>query len=1340
MTHIVARTCVEITEASPVPYRSGSQPIAEFRNSEAYVLLGDPGMGKTTVFREEARLAGGHYVTARKFLRPEVSSEEKAARTLYIDELDEIRLCSKDKFGVLKEVCAKLRELGQPQVRIACRPTFWYGALDRQFLEEDCQDSKVRVLLLNPLSEADFREMLAQNHDIKNVDPLLRAMQVKGLAGLAANPLNLKLIAEMVAHGEEPNSRIELWDYTCVRLLEECNDWLDVARMDEPGAICLVQRAAYLCACLLLSGNRGYKVVGKAAPRFPRLQDLPAEDLSILRRILDSRLFMAESEGHMVPALRQTCEFLAVRHVARLLRDGLPLQRVLALVTDSGGHVMQEFAGFIAWLSECCTACRGALIQRNPADILALAETKSFSPADKLQLLNGVVDEVIERRTPLARILVGPHLGGLATANMTKHIVRTFQCKERSERQTIKVSLLIEALSRADAASRPTGPLLQVVRDTAWPLPVRLRALEAALSRNGMDESPTASELVELAAETQKRPPSEDKDAILGRLLPRLYPDTLTPTDIVQYLHTPLVVPDISYIQFWSSNILASSTETPAHLIELLDALVARVGQLRRHDRRLAKTIREVLLITLGNHLPRIAPHASSKQIAAWLWSASHALNSRTYDFGVFQSETKLRTVLQDRSTLRKELARRSNGGLALELLPSALKSLHAEDQSQSDDGWQLELLRSALKSLHEQDSPKKGIDSYRNPHGNMPGASHASDPNPPPDLLYKSALADEERFVKQTESDLTAVGQKIDSQLECNKHLPLSLNSEILFRLAKTHLGLGGEAQGLSPTMRLRNLLGGSGDFIKDVQREFCSFTRTADIPDANKILQLFQDNRLPPQTLPLLAGVHELHRSQPNHAFWSDEERLRRVVAVYLCARPQLRQGPGTTPSWFKALCESNSDVVASVFVPFVVATWASEPRFPPSGLAEILYTPAYESVARRCILPLLRKLPVRGSYDVSLMHLLQAALRLRRAEQVVEVAEKKLAAKSMTASQRVYWLTAGLFADSATFVQRLEEFVATDQYRVSLLVKAVGLFKSAGTERLSIAALAAIVRQIGKFYEPKTFASRRAPEGKSAADCVRGPLDALQSMPSGPAKEALSALASDDDLLAWRSEILAAKKRQQSLSQRIAFRYKSVQEVAQVLANAQPTSAADLAALTEETLRELAEQIRHGNTSDWRSFWNVDQHNRPDRPKPENAGRDIIASTLATMMQRQDISVHTEAVHANDARADIRVSYPGFSIPVEIKRSCHAEIWSALESQLIQKYCAAPDSDGYGIYLVLWYADAPPCRCPKRNGRAVNSASELEKLLVQTISADHKHRISVVVVDVAKPLQQH
>ena len=60
MSCIVTRTCTEIPEGATRRERPPcSRPLSAYRESPAYVLLGDPGAGKTTSFEAEREALGG---------------------------------------------------------------------------------------------------------------------------------------------------------------------------------------------------------------------------------------------------------------------------------------------------------------------------------------------------------------------------------------------------------------------------------------------------------------------------------------------------------------------------------------------------------------------------------------------------------------------------------------------------------------------------------------------------------------------------------------------------------------------------------------------------------------------------------------------------------------------------------------------------------------------------------------------------------------------------------------------------------------------------------------------------------------------------------------------------------------------------------------------------------------------------------------------------------------------------------------------------------------------------------------------------------------------------------
>ena len=168
--------------------------------------------------------------------------------------------------------------------------------------------------------------------------------------------------------------------------------------------------------------------------------------------------------------------------------------------------------------------------------------------------------------------------------------------------------------------------------------------------------------------------------------------------------------------------------------------------------------------------------------------------------------------------------------------------------------------------------------------------------------------------------------------------------------------------------------------------------------------------------------------------------------------------------------------------------------------------------------------------------------------------------------------------------------------------------------------------------------------------------------------------------------------------------------------------PANPDDLAALVVDRLNELADQIQKGSTStdDWRQYWNLDSYGRPEEPRPENSCRDALLSDLQQRLHR-DIDAQPEGHYANDKRADIRVSYGGFQVPIEVKKNTHRDLWKAMRDQLMAQYTSAPETDGYGIYLVFWFGKQYTQPAP--SGKRPADAKELKKRLEATLSAGQK-----------------
>ena len=243
-------------------------------------------------------------------------------------------------------------------------------------------------------------------------------------------------------------------------------------------------------------------------------------------------------------------------------------------------------------------------------------------------------------------------------------------------------------------------------------------------------------------------------------------------------------------------------------------------------------------------------------------------------------------------------------------------------------------------------------------------------------------------------------------------------------------------------------------------------------------------------------------------------------------------------------------------------------------------------------------------------------------------------------------------------------------------------------------------------------------------------------LGDNPSAAATAALEALGNSPDAKPWLSAIADAGERQARKRREQEYRHCDTGKVVQTLDKGSPANAGDLAALVFAELIELSKRIRDGSTSDWRQHWNLDGYNHPTQPRPENASRDAVLSDLNQRLVALGVDAQPEGVYAEDNRTDIRVSFEGLNVPVEIKRSCHRDVWTAVREQLIAKYTRDPGAEGFGIYLVFWFGDTPVCRPTKYGEWRPSTADDLKQRLEESLSIREKGMVSICVVDVSVP----
>ena len=203
---------------------SEGEKLSDFRSVRAYVLLGEPGAGKSTALEEEEQNdANAVDVTARRFIRRSFDAHpEWRDATLLIDGLDEVRAGGGDPREPLDALVRRFEELGNPRFRLSCREDSWLGQNDFRELSSVIDGEELHLLRLDPLSEKDAEQILSAA-GVPDPDRFLWKARDGGLEAFLQNPLLLDILMKAQGSGAWPDGRLATFERACETLAGEAN-------------------------------------------------------------------------------------------------------------------------------------------------------------------------------------------------------------------------------------------------------------------------------------------------------------------------------------------------------------------------------------------------------------------------------------------------------------------------------------------------------------------------------------------------------------------------------------------------------------------------------------------------------------------------------------------------------------------------------------------------------------------------------------------------------------------------------------------------------------------------------------------------------------------------------------------------------------------------------------------------------------------------------------------------------------------------------------------------------------------------------------------------------------
>ena len=1330
----IVRTVTEVGNAV-----GGARPLSSFREEAALVLLGDAGSGKTFEFRKEAEALGdaARYFSARKFLRspPEVSV---ADATLFIDGLDEVRAGPEGPRAPLDGIVSLLHRIGRPRVRLSCRAPDWFGRMDAVPLGEAAPAGEVKVLRLEPLRDIEIDRLARSLSASTETDAFLEAARRQGLYGALRHPLALRnaLRAFGSGNGGWPGSRRGVLEAACRRLATEYNPERLHSGKEQFAPVALADAAGALDAALLLGGAEGCSLYAKdGTDDWPALESLAPSSGAVARAALGSALFAAESEDdRFAPAHRQVAEFLGGRHLARRIDEGLPVGRVLALLTTRDGVLPTPLRGLAAWLATHSPAARERLLETDPFAVAAYGDIHEFSPEEKHRLLRSMRGQ---EGGPDAHRSFDDLLTPLAAPEAAPALREVLESPDREESAQWAAGIVLRAWVRVEPMPEVTDILLTAVRDgTRWPA-VNRCALDAFL-HNCVDDGLRSVECRRLLDDIRAGVVPDSDRELLGTLLERMYPSEVGPEEIWDYfLDQPTQLLG-RYVRFWREGLTDGTRREhrPSLLAALEDRLSGMWSALERMD------LEDLPMRLVGKTLGERGDRASASEIYAW------------FRIG---SGSSLRSAACDRQAIGEIRA-------WLEGRPGPLKELWKEAWKQCPESDEFPLaVRDATAILGIADRPEGfgrfcfeeairvarnrprlaewllgqaidraaeegiGVEEFINRARKQVTLAVRLPRLMRTDLAagYLDERDRERSFAEARRRNDSALGRLVREEKEAlrdNRAQPRLLANlawQYLESLEEYMSAPGGGWRVADPGLR------------EVVVEALARAPWRDDVPDEDEIFRLHGDSRRHYLAVPFLAGLEAAERRNPGRLDTLEEARWKQALAFYYIAPT----GRLEAPDWYGEIARSRPALTARILVRWAKAEFAGGEANPVH--LHSLLREDHREVARQAALPLLSGFSVRsqGSQLQTLDLLLWAALARADRTKFLQIVARKVGSKSMTVAQRPHWVAAGLAAAPEEYREPFEALTEDEEAAraaaVFLCPRHAATFPDDETDSGILQLL--IARLGAMFTPPDSFDSGLGLWTEWATDRVDGFIRRLGSRAERAAGESLDVLRSDPALGHWKGRLEAARDRQRVMSRDARFRHAPAERVAEALRGGRPANAADLSAFVAHHLDDLAAEFAGSDENGWRPFWNEDPFGRPSAPKAEESCRDALLGALRGRLGSA-CRIAPEARHAGGERSDLLVRCDGFAVPIEIKREGHPELWTAVSEQLIPRYTAMPEAAGRGIYLVLWFGHSNTARPPK--GIRPETREQLRRRLVENLTPEERDRVEVRVLDVRPP----
>ncbi len=1314
--------------------------LESLRSVPAWVLLGEPGAGKSEAFKSEAQAVDGLRLTIAEFVYSDIDEEWKN-KCLFLDGLDEVR-ASGAAGSILVQVKSKLRRLGLPNFRIACRAADWYGQSDLAEIIGASPSGLLPIYALEPLTTADIKRILKINFNRTDAEDLVSQAKAHGINALLSNPQTLGLTVKALGGKTWPSSRDETYRLACQTLVQEENcKHRDQTRFQPVLKDTLLEAAGQIFATLLLADKSGVALDPTAQnDRFPALLDLELHSPERAATALDTALFVpsTSNDQQLEPTHRSVAEYLAAEWLGNQIDSrGFPLKRLLNLMLGFDGKAVAGLRGLYGWLALKSLKAQHGLIKNDPLTVVLYSDPQPMDVEAKKLLLQEIYTQTAANPSVLWDLRGTENLSPLFQAELHNEYLKALLDPKRDDSTQTYVVFILKVLKQSGLQSQLTKELRDLAADgTRWER-VRRHALEAWL-----ESGVTDSQAIEFLDQLSQGKISDPDEELTGILLGKLFPRAITTAQVLNYLHLPKSKILGMYQHFWAYEFPKTVPEDDLPFV--LDQLAQRsdLQSLNWVEFHISRTLAALVARGVQVHGDRVP----DTKLFTWLRIGTDEYGERRHEPEFHKTITQW---LLDRPERYKGLL-----GVCFEqneASPSPLHGLFNDSQilrgipAPADIGlWHFqnidstenevlskEHLAEAMRSLwSDRPAPDLTFDMV---------LEWASD-NPVKNSWLEPLLTWEIPEWKKVQNDSIQQHQREQADIKRERSVNLATklsdirsgqaNAALMGQLARVWLNQYSDTRGETPLDRYKTYCDNYVDVYEAAKAGMPACIKRSDLPSIKEIIDLSQKQQAHWIRAACLLGMELSWTENPSAVDLLDSSTLEKMV----CFR--LTDGTETPPEWFLHLVSNMPELVSKVLITYASESFKAHKEHV-DGIYPLARNATYSKVARLSVPALLLSFPTRNRSNQlnQLNFLLRSALKYEMPE-LPAITAKKLKLKSLDPGQRVYFLLAGMLIDPEQYQEKLWNFVGESWQRIQHISDFFGNRLSDLPMDFTMSA-----KTLGKLIEIQTpFAEVDWPMGGGAVsqamslgDHVRGLIGKLTAQGTPESLEEINRLLELPTLEKIKRHLLSSKHEVIQRLRENTFSHPTLPKVATILSNKSPIGPADLQAIVLDRLDQIAKEIQTSNSDLFRQFWTEGPN---DTHKSENSCRDALLAMLRGQLEPLGIDSQPEFDYAADKRADIRVSYRNtIVLPIEIKGEWHSELWTAVQSQLIPQYTRLAETEGYGIFLVLWVGGSEQKRA-RDGGKKPISPSELASRLSACIPKESQRQIAIHVIDITKP----